>query len=185
MTWEVHEGGKQIDASGQQLRVGSWLPQTNTCEMCSHYSSQLMQCAADAVKQATLKPDDQIWFMVFSALQEMLMHRTSCLASHAAQVSSTPSREQLLTRPQAPAAGMVPQKTNLKTHVSTQKNTSENRSGVAIAKNNVATAPSTPFWRGTAFSWFGLRASPHPGSIGNHPAVQAGKRVLPPGAGLR
>lgn len=179
MTWEVHEGGKQIDIPGQQPRAASWPIPTNSCEMCSHYSSRFMQSAADAIKQATLKPDDQIWFMVFSALQEMLVHRSSCSISHAAQVSSTPSREQLLTRPPSLASGAIPKKTPLPI----QKSPSESR-GVAVVKNNVATAPSTPFWRGTALSWFGLRASPHPSSIGNHPAETAGKRGLPPRARL-
>ncbi len=144
-----------------------------------------MQCAADAIKQATLKPDDQIWFMVFSALQEVLIHRASCLASQAAQVGSTPSREQLLTRPPAPIAGTILQKTPLKTHVLAQKNAPENRAGIAVAKNIAPAAPSTPFWRGTALSWFGLRASPHPSSLGNHTAGQAAKRGLPPGVGSR
>ncbi len=181
MTWEVHEGGKQIDTPGQQPRAASWPIPTNNCEMCSHYSSRFMQSAADAIKQATLKPDDQIWFMVFSTLQEMLVHRTSCSVSHTAQSSSTPSREQLLTPPPSRASGAIPQKMPLLA----QKSPSESRGVSAVAKKDAVTAPSTPFWRGTALSWFGLRASPHPGSIGNHPAGTAGKRGLPPGAGLR
>ena len=81
MIWEMHEGGKRKDASSKakqasNLRSGNEL----ICEQCLRYAATFMLRAENAVKQATLKPDDQIWLSVFIALQTMLAHRTNCLA---------------------------------------------------------------------------------------------------------
>lgn len=36
--------------------------------------------STEAVRQAGVKPDDQIWLTVFGAMQEMLAHRAACVA---------------------------------------------------------------------------------------------------------
>jgi len=184
MTWEMHEGGKQIDAPSRQLRTAAWPDRSNTCQMCSQYSSRFMQSAADATKQAALKPDDQIWFMVFSSLQEMLMHRTSCLERHTAELDSSLSGEHSLSRAQTPAVHVGPQRTTLKALTPTHKSALMDHAGIAVPKNAIPAVPSTTFWRSTALSWFGLRASPHPNSLSKTHAP-AKKQGLSPGAGVR
>jgi hypothetical protein len=79
MIWEIHPGDRRRTRA-EELNPRSLLPVglAPMCPECTESAHEFMQQAADAVQQAGIKPDDQIWLNVFGSLQRVLKQHGGC-----------------------------------------------------------------------------------------------------------
>lgn len=79
MIWEIHPGDRRR-TKAEDLNPRSLLPVGHEpmCPECTESANEFMQQAADAVQQAGIKPDDQIWLSVFGSLQRVLKQHGGC-----------------------------------------------------------------------------------------------------------
>ncbi len=79
MIWEIHQGDRRPNRA-DELSPRSMLPirHDSMCPACREAADEFMNRSADAVNQAGIKPDDQIWLSVFEALQRVLNKHGGC-----------------------------------------------------------------------------------------------------------